>query len=256
MIRDDDLYSCLQDMGLVPILGDREQQEDTLLETENVEQGKISRRSFLALVGGTISTISLGSVSLAGCSHDAAIEFPESKCGGKDKTDKKDLVAYASKYGSTGGVADAIGKELCNRGAAVDVCLVKNVGDLNPYRGVVVGSAIYMGKWLPEAVDFVERNRVVLRQIAVAYFLVCITMGKPTEENHRKVLAYLDPVLKEVPQVKPVAIGTFAGALDYSNLSMPMKMIMKAKGAPEGDFRRWDVIRAWATRLHEIPGLG
>jgi len=227
------IFSWLQDMSLFAILGDREQREDTLLETGNGEQGKISRRSFIVLAGGTISAISLGSVPLAGCSHAAAIEFPESKCGGKDKTDKKVLVAYASKYGSTGGVADAIGKELCNRGVAVDVCLVKNVGDLNPYRGVVVGSAIYMGKWLPEAVDFVERNRGVLRQIAVAYFLVCITMGKPTEENRRKVLAYLDPVLKEVSQVKPVAIGTFAGALDYSNLSMPMKMIMKAKGAPE-----------------------
>jgi menaquinone-dependent protoporphyrinogen oxidase len=226
------------------------------LKTGNGEECKIGRRSFLVLAGGAISAISLGSVPLAGCSHAGAIEFPESKCGGKTKTDKKVLVAYASKYGSTGGVADAIGKELCNRGAAVDVCLVKNVGDLNPYRGVVVGSAIYMGKWMPEAVDFVQKNRGVLGQIPVVYFLVCMTMRDPTQENRRKVLAYLDPVLKEVPQVKPVEIGTFAGALDYSNLSVPNKMIMKVKGAPEGDFRQWDVIRAWATRLHEIPGLG
>ena len=226
------------------------------LKTGNGEECKIGRRSFLVLAGGAISAISLGSVPLAGCSHAGAIEFPESKCGGKTKTDKKVLVAYGSKYGSTGGVADAIGKELCNRGAAVDVCLVKNVGDLNPYRGVVVGSAIYMGKWMPEAVDFVQKNRGVLGQIPVVYFLVCMTMRDPTQENRRKVLAYLDPVLKEVPQVKPVEIGTFAGALDYSNLSVPNKMIMKVKGAPEGDFRQWDVIRAWATRLHEIPGLG
>ncbi len=226
------------------------------METGNGEECEISRRGFLRLAGGTISTISLGSVPLAGCSHGAAIEFPESKCGGKDKMDKKVLVAYASKYGSTGGVADAIGKELCNGGAAVDVCMVKNIGDLTPYRGAVVGSAIYMGKWLPEAVDFLERNRGVLGEIAVAYFVVCMTMGQPTEENRRKVLAYLDPVLKKVPQVKPVEIGTFAGALNYSKLSMPFKVIMKVKGAPEGDFRQWDVIRAWATRLHEIPGLG
>jgi menaquinone-dependent protoporphyrinogen oxidase len=242
-------------MRLFPILGDREQQEDTLLETENGEQGKISRRSFLVLVGGTISTISLGSMPLAGWSHGAPIEFPESKCGGKGEMDKKVLVAYASKYGSTGGVADAIGKELCKRGAAVDVCMLKNIGDLNPYRGVVVGSAIYRGKWLPEAVDFVERNRGVLRQVPVAYFLVCITMCEPTEENRRKVLAYLDPVLKAVPQVQPLKIGAFAGALDYSNLSWPIKVIMKLKGAPEGDFRNWDVLRAWATGLHEIHGL-
>ena len=169
--------------------------------------------------------------------------------------DKRVLVAYASKYGSTGGVADAIGKELCSRGAAVDVCMMKKIGDLSPYRGIVIGSAIYMGKWLPEAVNFVERNREVLRQVPVAYFLVCITMREPTEENRRKALAYLDPVLKAVPQVKPLKIGTFAGALNYSNLSWPTKVIMKLKGAPEGDFRNWDVLRAWADGLQEIQGF-
>ncbi len=225
------------------------------LKIENIEQGKISRRSFLVLVGGTISTLSLERIPPAGCNPAAAIEFPESKSAGKGKMDKKILVAYASKYGSTGGVADAIGKELCDRGAAVDVCMLKTVGDLNEYRAVVLGSAIYRGKWLPEAVDFVERNRGVLRQVPLAYFLVCITMCEPTEENRRKVLAYLDPVLKAVPQVQPVKVGTFAGALDYSNLSWPIKEIMKLKGAPEGDFRHWDVIRAWTTGLHEIHGL-
>ncbi len=225
------------------------------METDNAEQGKINRRSFLALAGATIGTLFVGSMPLARSSYGATIEFPESKCGGKGKMDKKVLVAYASKYGSTGGVADAIGKELCNRGAAVDVCMVKNIRDLNPYRRVVVGSAIYMGKWLPEAVDFVERNREVLRQVPVAYFLVCITMREPTEENRRKVLAYLDPVLKAVPQVKPLKIGAFAGALNYSNLSLPTKVIMKLKGAPEGDFRNWDILRAWVDGLREIHGL-
>jgi menaquinone-dependent protoporphyrinogen oxidase len=179
----------------------------------------------------------------------AKVEFPESKCGGKAKMDKKILVAYASKYGSTGGVADAIGKELCDRGAAVDVCMLKNVGGLNEYRGVVVGSAIYMGKWSPEAVDFVERNRGVLQQVPVAYFLVCMTLREPTDENRRKELAYLDPVLKGVSQVRPVKVGTFAGALDYNNLSLPTKVMMKLKGAPEGDFRDWAAIRAWAEGL-------
>ncbi len=163
--------------------------------------------------------------------------------------DKKILVAYTSKYGSTGGVADAIGKELCDRGAAVDVRMLKNVGGLNEYRAIVVGSAIYRGKWLPEAMDFVERNRGALQQVPVAYFLVCMTMREPTEENRRKVLAYLDPVLKAVPQVQPVKVGTFAGALNFSNLSSPIKMMMKLKGASEGDYRDWTAIRTWAEGL-------
>ena len=215
---------------------------------------RVTRRKFMVdssmLIGGAVASLALGSEFFFPKNTQASkVEFPESKCGGKGKMDKKILVAYASKYGSTGGVADAIGRELCNRGAAVDVCMLKNIGDLNPYRGVVVGSAIYRGKWLPEAADFVERNRGVLRQVPVAYFLVCMTMREPTEENRRKVLVYLDPVLKAVPQVQPVKVGTFAGALDYSNLSLPIKAIMNLKGATEGDFRDWTAIRAWAEGL-------
>jgi len=218
---------------------------------------RVTRRKCIVdssmLIGGIVGSLALGSEFLFPKNAQASkVIFPESSCGSEKKTGKKVLVTYASKYGSTGGVADAIRKELCNRGAAVDVRILKNVQELNEYRGVVVGSAIYQGKWLPEAVDFLEKNRGVLRQVPVAYFLVCMTMREPTEENRRKALAYLDAVLKAVPQVQPLKIGAFAGALNYSNLSGATKAIMKLKGAPEGDFRRWDAIRAWATSLDEI----
>jgi menaquinone-dependent protoporphyrinogen oxidase len=156
------------------------------------------------------------------------------------------LIAYASKYGSTGGVADAIGKELCGRDLAADVALIRNAGNIGSYRGVVIGSPIYMGKWMSEAIDFVKEHREVLRQVPVAYFLVCMTLAEPTEKNRAKVLSYMEPILKAVPEIEPVGIGTFAGALDYSNLSWLNKKILKSKGTPEGDFRDWNAIRGWA----------
>jgi hypothetical protein len=52
----------------------------------------------------------------------------------------------------------------------------------------------------------------------------------------------MDPLLKVVPEIKPVGIGTFAGALDYNNLSWLNKKILKSKGSPEGDFRDWNAI--------------
>ena len=111
---------------------------------------------------------------------------------------------------------------------------------------MVIGSAIYMGKWMSEAVDFIKENRDVLRQVPVAYFLVCMNLAQPTEEKRAKVLSYMDPILKAVPEIKPVGIGTFAGALDYNNLSWIYKKILKSKETPEGDFRDWNAIRAWA----------
>ena len=162
---------------------------------------------------------------------------------------EKILVAYASRCGSTGEVGEAIGEVLCNGGATTDVRLAKDVTDVSPYRAVVVGSAIRMGRWLPEAVKFVETHRGALSQVPVAYFAVCMTLKDDTEENRREVAAYLDPV-REI--VQPVDVGLFAGAMNYSKLSIPFRLIIKAMKVPEGDFRDWDGIRAWATNLRPM----
>ena len=204
------------------------------------------RRDFLTFCAGVITAMSLADLSRTGIIHAAEIKFPEERCGGKKNIEKKVLVTYASRYGSTGGVADAIGKELCSKGVAADIALIKNAVNISSYQGVVIGSPIYMGKWMSEAVDFVKKNRDILSKVPVAYFVVGATMFQPTDSNRAKALSYMDPILKDVPEIKPVGIGTFAGALDYNNLSWLNKKIMKSKGVPEGDFRDWNAIRAWA----------
>lgn len=217
------------------------------METKDKKQRDLGRRDFLALAGGIIGTLSLGSLSAVGSGYAAPIVFPESRCGDpNNNTSKKILIAYASQYGSTGGVAEAIGKELCSKGAKADILLMRNVKNLSSYQGVVVGSAIFRGKWMPEAVDFVKANAEILHQVPVAYFLVCMTLHQPSEENRRIALSYFDAVLQTIPQVKPVDIEPFAGAMHYSNLSWLNKKIIQSKGVTEGDFRDWEAIRAWA----------
>ncbi|MCC6168651.1 MAG: flavodoxin, partial [Caldilineaceae bacterium] len=71
----------------------------------------------------------------------------------------KILVAYASRAGSTAGVAEAIGKTLAEGGAQVDVRPMQEVKDLTPYTAVVAGSAIQGGQWLPEAIQFIQTHR-------------------------------------------------------------------------------------------------
>jgi len=203
------------------------------------------RRDFLTLCASLITAMSLGDLSRTEISHATEITFPEGVCGGKNM-EKRVLVTYASKYGTTGGIADAIGKELCSKGMAADVALIKNARNVSSYQGVVIGSAIYMGKWMPEAVDFVKKNKDRLRHVPVAYFLASMTLSQPTEKKRAEVLSYMDPIRKTVPEIIPVGVGTFAGALDYNNLSWLNKKILKAKGSPEGDFRDWNAIRAWA----------
>ena len=159
----------------------------------------------------------------------------------------KILVAYATKAGSTAEVAAEIGRVIESKsGHKVDVRPVGKAKEVSGYDAVIIGSAIRVGKWLPEATKFVEKHRDALSQVPVAYFTVCLTLSEDTEENRRKVAAYLDPVCEVV---QPVDVGLFAGVMDYSKLPFILRLMMKKMGSPEGDFRDWEAIRAWAADL-------
>ncbi len=61
--------------------------------------------------------------------------------------DAQVLVAYATKYGTTAEIAEKITEVLRQAGLRTDVLPADRVGDLNPYRAVVLGSAVYIGMW-------------------------------------------------------------------------------------------------------------
>jgi menaquinone-dependent protoporphyrinogen oxidase len=223
------------------------------------EQTKITRRRFLIGAGTALgaSVLTCGGLGVW-AARPPKVEFTESSYGEENNMKDRILVAYASRAGSTGEVAEAIGKVLAdqsesNGSVAVDVRLAKDVTDLSPYRAVVVGSAIYMGQWMPEAVKFVERHRDALGQVPVACFTVCMMMKDDEEENRRLVTAYLNPE-DQTLRIQPVDAGLFAGSIDYSKLSFLYRTIAKAvskatEGVGEGDFRDWEAIRAWAAGL-------
>jgi menaquinone-dependent protoporphyrinogen oxidase len=63
------------------------------------------------------------------------------------------LVTYATKYGATKEIAERIGEVLRQIDLQVDILPVKGIDDVTPYRAVVLGCAIYIGKW-PKEVSF------------------------------------------------------------------------------------------------------
>jgi menaquinone-dependent protoporphyrinogen oxidase len=127
----------------------------------------------------------------------------------------KILVCYASRTGSTGGVAEAIGKTLAESGAQVEVRSMKDVQDLTPYRAVVAGSAIRGGKWLPEeAMQFMRTHQATLARKPFAAFLVCITLAMPNADKYREgVATWLEPV--ERGDDNDIELATF-GAGEHS----------------------------------------
>jgi menaquinone-dependent protoporphyrinogen oxidase len=219
---------------------------------------EVNRREFFAtgirLGAGLAGAGALGgALVLPGESEAARIKFIQTRCGRPGGAGGRVLVAYASRCGSTGGVAEAIGREFCNGGAQADVRLVKEVTDLSPYRAVIVGSPVWRGRWLDEAVEFLEKNKKFLAGRPTAYFLTCLALSVPVDQTRRLARGWMNSVLLEVPEVKPRGLGMFAGALDYAKVPPMMRGIMRQKmrekGIKPGDYRNWKLIRAWAGGL-------
>lgn len=160
----------------------------------------------------------------------------------------KILITYASLYGSTAEIARYIGDELSKvNGLSVVVKAVVDVEQLADYDAVIIGGAIYGGEWTPALNDFVNANREQLQAKTRALFVVAMRMRDDTDDMRQSVLATID---KQRIVLEPVAsIGLFAGKLDYSALSPIVRMKIKTKGLPEGDFRDWDKIKEWVDNL-------
>jgi len=167
----------------------------------------------------------------------------------------KILITYASRTGTTAGVADAIAKTLADKGQNVELLHMAEVKETGQYRAVVAGSAIQASKWLPEAMEFLETNREILNKKPFAAFQVCMTLAMPGAEKYRDhVSGLMEPVRKIV---KPIKEGLFAGRLDIAKIPSAADRIKFRISVwmgvwKAGDHRDWDAIRKWAEDLIPI----
>ena len=159
------------------------------------------------------------------------------------------LVTYASKYGATKEIAERIGEVLRQAGLPTDVYLVNGIRDLNPYKAVILGSAVYVGKWHKEAVEFLQTHEKILADRPVWLFSSGPTgEGDPVELVEGK---RLPPDLQPaVNRIQPRDIAVIHGYINPDKINFIEKWAIKSLvKKPFGDFRDWDAITSWATSI-------
>jgi menaquinone-dependent protoporphyrinogen oxidase len=154
------------------------------------------------------------------------------------------LVAYATKHGSTREVAEAIASALVEHGHVAELRPAHEVKSVGAYDAVVLGGALYTGRWHRDARAFLTQHRRALAERPVAVF----GMGPRTlaASDVADSRAQLDRALAAVPDVQPVSVATFGGVVDPAQLRFPFSRM------PASDARDWDAIEGWAVFVAEL----
>ena len=162
--------------------------------------------------------------------------------------DVRVLVTYASKYGATTEIAERIGQVISESGLSTDVLSVEKVNNLAHYKVVVLGSAVYMGRWRREAARFLKTNEKVLGEQMVWLF-----SSGPMDKGDPLELVeglYLPKGLQPVAErIGPKDIVVFHGVAVLEKMNFFDRWIMKKVKAPAGDFRDWESIVSWAKGI-------
>jgi menaquinone-dependent protoporphyrinogen oxidase len=166
------------------------------------------------------------------------------------------LVAFASRHGSTAGIAERIAAGLQAAGLSAEAVEVTQVGDVERYDAFVIGSAAYLFHWLKDATRFVKRHAVLFGARPVWLFSSGPLGIDRIDEQGDDVLEVTRP--KEFDElaasVHPRGTQVFFGAWDPEapRVGLTEQLVRRlpaAEATPAGDFRDWPAIDAWSAQI-------
>lgn len=153
------------------------------------------------------------------------------------------LVTAASRHGATQAISHEIARQLGAAGITATVVEPEEVDTLEDVDAIVLGSAVYRGRWLPEARNLAARLEGHLDDRAVWLF-----SSGPVGEPPRPQGEVVDAV-KAGRLTHARGHRVFAGRLDVAALSRGERLGARRLHATDGDYRDWYEIRCWATEI-------
>jgi menaquinone-dependent protoporphyrinogen oxidase len=146
------------------------------------------------------------------------------------------LIAYATEHDSTHQAAELVAEVLREEGLLVDVRPAADVTDVDRYAVVVIGGALYIGRWHRDAREFLSRHRAALAQLPVFVFgMGPLEMVDELIADSRK---QLDHALRQVPEVQPIGVEIFGGVVRSVDARDP------------------EAVRAWAHDVAAVVRAG
>ena len=167
----------------------------------------------------------------------------------------KILVTYASAHGSTAGIANRVGERMSRAGFRADVQPIDQMGSLDAFDAVVIGSAIHNRAWLPQAAAFVRQHGGELAADPVWLFSVS-SVGETSSFFGPRVTRLMRRMGSEPKDIagfrrmiRPRGHRNFAGAVERAHWDLAGHLFLKAFGGSYGDHRDWADIDTWADAI-------
>ena len=161
------------------------------------------------------------------------------------------LIAFTTRAGSTGEIAEALGAALREAGLAVDVARMKDLREIGERTAVILGGPLYMGGLPGELHQFLKRNRAALGTVPTWFFAVGPTQPKPSDFDAARAQA--EKQLARHPWLKVSDLIILGGKFDPRHLPFPFSLALHLpafpKDMPASDVRDWGAIRAWAAKI-------
>jgi menaquinone-dependent protoporphyrinogen oxidase len=155
----------------------------------------------------------------------------------------KVLVVTASDHGSTAEIGDWISAVLREVGHEVEHADAAEAPDPSWFDAVVLGSAVYAGRWMKTARTYVadSRNELAGRPV---WLFSSGPIGDPPKPEEDPV-----DVASLVADTGAREHRVFGGRLIRHELPFGQRAIVAALHAPDGDFRDRAEIDAWARSI-------
>jgi len=162
------------------------------------------------------------------------------------------LLVVESRHGATRDISGVLAQRLVTHGASVTVVAPDDCDDVSA-DAVVIGSGVYYGKWLKSAHRFVDAHASELSTRPVWLFSSG-PLGDDPGTDLEGIDAGIEPdvVAHLVEVTNARAHHVFAGRLDRADLKPLEKLVAASVHAPEGDFRDWQDVQAWADEIAAV----